>query len=102
MIRHLVCLRPTDEEAARALPRILADLGALTGEIEGFVAFAGGPNIDAEGLSPGITHLFSCDFADRAALDRYAADPRHRALGARLVEACGPGGITVYDMEIAP
>ena len=101
MIRHVVCLRPLDKAAAAGLPAVIAELAALRGEIEGFEGFAAGPNIDAEGLSPGVTHLFTCDFADRAALDRYAVDPRHQTLGAKLVEACGPGGIVVYDMEVS-
>ena len=99
MIRHVVCLTPRGAAEAAALPGVLAQIADLVGEIDGFVACLHGANLDVEGLSPGVTHLFTCDFADRAALDRYAADPRHRALGARLVEACGATGIMVYDMD---
>ena len=41
------------------------------------------------------------DIRDRAALDRYAADPGHRALGGRLVALCRDGakGILVSDIQ---
>ncbi len=101
MIRHIVCLTPRTPGDAAKLPRIMAELAALVGQVEGFSACSFGPNIDVEGKSPGVTHLFSCDFTDRAALDLYASDPRHQKLGAQLVAACGGDGITVYDMVTA-
>ena len=101
MIRHVVCLTPATPESAATLPGLMEELAALVGGIEGFRACRHGRNIDAEGLSPGVSHLFTCDFDDAAALARYADDPRHKALGARLVAACAPGGIVVYDMDVA-
>lgn len=100
MIRHVVMLRLRDDHDPAELAAALDALGKLVGKIEGFLCFAHGPNIDAEGKSPCYPHGFLCDFADRAALDRYADDPRHRAIGVRLVDLCkgGPEGIMVYDL----
>lgn len=99
MIDHIVMLSlkaPPDE----ALSAAMKDLADLTEAIDGFAAFTHGPNIDAEGKSPDYPYGFICQFQDRAALDRYAADPRHQAIGARLVAMCkgGAEGIMVYDL----
>ncbi len=101
MILHIVAcaLRP-DHDAAE-LAAVMAGLAALP--LDDFAAFHHGPNIDAEGKSPGHPYGFVCTFTDRAALDRYAADPGHRALAARLVALCAGGGdgIVVYDIAAA-
>jgi hypothetical protein len=100
MILHTVLLPlPPDHDAGEATS-VMQALAALVGRIDGFTAFAHGPNIDAEGRTPGHPYGFVCTFADRAALDRYAADPRHLALGARLVALCGGAeGILVSDID---
>lgn len=96
MIHHVVMLQSPQSEALSAVMRGLA---ALVGQIDGFEGFIHGPNIDAEDKSPNFPYGFICQMADRAALDRYAADPRHQALGAQLVALCGgAGGIMVYDI----
>ena len=99
MILHSVfcALRPDRNPAE--LAAVMAGLAALP--LDGLRAFMHGPNIDAEGKSPGHPYGFVATFTDRAALARYAADPAHRALGARLVALCSGGGdgIVVYDID---
>lgn len=100
MIAHLVAFAP-DPNRPDDLAAVMAGLSGLIGQIDGFVAFTHGPNIDLERKSQGYPYGFVCTFADRAALERYAADPRHQALGGRLVALCKDGvdGITVFDIE---
>lgn len=99
---HVVALG-LDAAPGAELAEVMAGLGALAGRIDGFDAFAHGPNVDVEGKTPDHPYAFVCTFRDRAALAAYAEDPRHRALGARLVALCGgdPDRIRVYDIETA-
>lgn len=99
MILHTVlCALAPDCDSAE-LADIMAGLGAL--DIDGFVGFSHGINVDAEGKTPRYPYGFQCTFIDRAALDRYAEDAGHRALGARLVALCegGGDGILVSDID---
>lgn len=96
MIHHVVMLQSPPSEA---LSGVMRGLAALIGQIDGFTGFSHGPNVDAEGKSPDYPYGFICTLTDRAALDRYADDPRHHVLGAQLVALCGgAGGIMVYDI----
>lgn len=99
MILHIVACALRPDYDADELAAVMAGLDALP--LDGFTAFHHGPNIDAEGKSPGHPYGFVCTFIDRAALDRYATDPGHRVLGARLVALCtrGGDGIVVYDID---
>lgn len=100
MIHHAVYLSLLDTADPAELAEVMQGLSGLVGQIDGFTAFHHGPNIDAEGKSPEARYGFIGIYDDRAALDRYAADPRHQALGARLVALCGGGGnIKVYDID---
>lgn len=102
MIHHAVYLSLSDAADPSELAEVMKGLSALVGEIEGFTAFAHGPNVDLEGKSPECHYGFHGSYDDRAALDRYARDPRHQALGARLVALCGGAErIKVYDIETA-
>lgn len=98
MILHTVLCRLKAAYDPTELRDVMAGLSGLT--IDGFFWFEHGPNVDAEGKTPQYPYGFVCAFADRAALDRYAADPAHRALGARLVALCigGAEGILVSDI----
>ena len=102
MILHAVYLSLRPDHDPGELAKVMAGLTDLVGQVPGFEGFAHGPKVDAEGKSPGHPYGFVCTFADRAALDRYAADPRHRALGGRLVALCKAGaeGIVVYDLDV--
>jgi len=98
MICHVVLLRLPEDHDAAELSAVMEGLAAL--DLPGLLSFGYGPNLDAEGLSPGYAYGFVVEFEDRAALDRYAADPGHRALGGRLVALCGGGGIFVADLDV--
>ena len=102
MILHAVYLSlPNDADLAE-LADIMDGLKSLLGEIDGFTAFYHGANIDVENSSPEAKYGFHGVYADRAALASYASDPRHQALGRRLVALCGGAdGIKVYDIETA-
>jgi len=100
MIRHAVYLSLVRNANAAELANVMQGLADLVGKVEGFVAFEHGPNLDLEGKSPEAPYGFVCTMTDADALDRYAKDPRHLALGARLVALCGDGdGIKVYDLN---
>lgn len=100
MILHAVYLSLAESADPHELADVMQSLAALVGQIDGFTAFHHGPNIDAEAKSPEAQYGFHATFSDRAALDRYAGDPRHRALGARLVVLCGGAErIKVYDID---
>ena len=78
---------------------LMNDLTNLVGQIEGFSVFHHGRNIDVEGKSLEVQYGFTCTFNDLNALQRYAIDPRHQALGAKLVALCGGvEQIKVYDI----
>ena len=99
MILHTVLCRLRPAHDPVELRDVMVGLSGL--KIDGFLWFEHGPNVDAEGKTPQYPYGFVCAFADRAALDRYAADPAHRALGGRLVALCdgGAGGILVSDIQ---
>lgn len=101
MIRHIVLLNLVQGFEPRELESVMERLASLVGDISGFVAFSHGPNRDYENKSVDYPYGFVCDFTDRAALEAYANDPRHQALGARLVTLCtgGAAGIFVADIE---
>lgn len=101
MIAHCVFLNLADDPRDTDLAEVMDALAALVGVIDGMTGFDHGPNRDFEGKSPDHRYGFIALFRDRAALMRYDRDPRHRALGARLVDLCagGAGGIVVYDLD---
>ncbi|WP_127558224.1 Dabb family protein [Nioella ostreopsis] len=100
MIEHVVMLGLKDASDLSDCRDVMEGLERLTGEIPGFLSLTHGVNIDMEGKSPGYPYGFIGRFEDRDALARYAADPRHLVLAARLVALCGGADrITVYDIE---
>ncbi len=80
---------------------VLSELADFALLLDGVLAFDFGPNRDFEGKSQGYSDGFVIRFADRAALETYAAHPTHIALGGRLCDICvgGADGITVFDLE---
>jgi hypothetical protein len=102
MILHAVYLSLPDGSDRVELADIMAGLHNLIGKVDGFTAFHHGENIDVENSSPEANYGFLGSYTDRAALATYATDPRHQALGERLVALCGgTDGIKVYDIETA-
>ncbi len=102
MIRHIVLLALPDDHDAGELAQIMDRLAALVGHLPGFIGFDHGPNRDFEDKSAQYPYGFIGTFTDTEALNTYAGDARHSALGARLVALCNGGadGIMVIDLEM--
>ena len=84
------------------LSGVIAELGAFARALPGVQGFEAGPNRDFERKTPAYPEGFVIRFEDAAALERYAVDPTHQALGAQLVAGCvgGAAGILVFDLEV--
>jgi hypothetical protein len=102
MIRHVVLVKFRADVSAEHREEIYAELRALVGKIDGLLSATFGPNVSPEGLSKGFRDGFMMDLRDADARDRYLADPRHGAAGARLVAAAEGGldGVLPFDIEI--
>ncbi|MEL6452430.1 MAG: Dabb family protein [Pseudomonadota bacterium] len=101
MIRHCVMLRLSSAVDEAELSDIMKGLSDLVADLAGCSDFVCGPNRDFENKSPDHGYGFTLDAVDAPTLARYAEDPRHKELGARLVALCegGARGIVVYDLE---
>ncbi|MFZ3583237.1 Dabb family protein [Loktanella sp. DJP18] len=99
MIDHIVLLHLKPDHDPDALIAVMAGLAGLVGQIEGFDDFRHGMNRDYEGRSPAYAYGFVGRFRDALALAAYADDPRHRALGARLIALCDD--LLVADVDSA-
>ncbi|WP_338055480.1 Dabb family protein [Shimia biformata] len=101
MIHHVVMCDLRRDADPGEWAAIMAGLAGLVGQIDGFLGFDAGRNLDFEAKSPDHDAGFICRFHDKAAVERYATDPRHVALGTRLVALCRGGGegIRVYDLD---
>lgn len=102
MLIHTVLLEPASDAAMAPILEAMNILQGLAGVLPGMLAFHHGPNRDFERKSQRYTYGFTCHFADRAALDSYAADPDHQRAGLSLVANCrnGHAGIFVSDLEV--
>lgn len=102
MIRHIVLIRFRDDVSEEHKREIYGDLRALVGQIDGLIAATFGANVSPEGLSKGFRDGFIMDLRDAESRDRYLADPRHQAAGAKLVAACEGGldGVLPFDLEV--
>ena len=102
MIRHVVMLALSDDYDADALSEIMIGLANLAGVLPGFTFFEHGLNHDFEGKSAQYPYGFICTFTAATALQSYAENAEHRALGAQLVALCkgGAAGIMVIDLEV--
>lgn len=101
MIQHIVMLSLKDDASEAELASVMAGLAALGATLEGFEGFQHGPNHDFEQKTQDYPYGFICAFADKAALDIYANNPDHQALGGRLVAMCKGGGDGIMVMDIA-
>jgi hypothetical protein len=102
MIRHIVLTRFAPETTPDEIADIYAALANLTHSLPGASGFTGGRSASPEALERGYHHGFVIDFDSWADLATYAADPRHLALGQRLVAAAMGGieGLLVLDIEV--
>ncbi len=97
MIQHIVMMTLAENADAEELASVMEGLAAL--ELPGFVGFEHGPNLDFEKLSQSYPYGFICSFEDSEALQIYADDPRHKALGSRLIALC-TDGVFVADLKV--
>ena len=102
MIRHIVLTKfqpGTPEDKIASIYQSLAD---LTETLPGAQGFKGGRSESPEQIERGYMHGFTVDFDDWNALQTYADNPDHKALGAQLVENAvgGIDGILVLDINV--
>ena len=102
MIRHIVLTRFEPEVSEERIAGIYDGLSRLTAEMPGAQNFTGGRSESPEQIERGYMHGFVIDFDSWEALQTYADDPAHKALGAQLVENAvgGIDGILVLDIDV--
>ena len=102
MLRHIVLIRFAQATRDPDRDAVLAALTGLERLIPGALAFTAGPNISPEGMARGYTHVFTADFIDEAARDRYLIHPAHLEAGQALVGASegGRDGLIVVDVSM--
>lgn len=102
MIRHIVLVKFKPDTSENQIAGLLDGLSSLTQDLPGATGFAGGKSTSPENLERGYHHGFVIDFDSWADLAAYADDPRHKALGAEIVEHAigGLDGVLVLDIEI--
>ncbi|URK89526.1 Dabb family protein (plasmid) [Rhizobium sp. RCAM05350] len=103
MIRHFVLLRFKDDVSSETKLSIYEELEALKHHVGGILAFHAGPNVSVEtDLIRGFKDVFWFDFEDEAARDAYIVEPRHQAVGARIVAHTenGSDGVVVVDVKV--
>ena len=100
MIQHIVMLRLKPDYEGAEFAAVMAGLARL--DIAGFDGFQHGPNHDVENKTPDHPYGFICRFDNLDALNLYASNPTHQALGARLCALCvgGGDGIMVMDLDV--
>lgn len=101
-LRHMVLLRFQPAIAAAQIEALFADLEALQSHLTGITAFRRFNNTSPEtAVVHGFAQGFWFDFENTAARDAYLIDAQHKAIGARLVAACGGvDGLIVVDFSL--
>lgn len=102
MIRHIVLTKFKPEVSEDRIAEIYTGLAGVAEVLPGAGNFTGGRSESPEQIERGYMHGFVIDFDDWAALETYAQDERHKALGAQLVENAvgGIDGILVLDLDV--
>ncbi|MEM1361766.1 MAG: Dabb family protein [Pseudomonadota bacterium] len=102
MIRHIVLTQFTPHTPEAKIAQIYAELAAVAEKLDGAFGFTGGRSESPEKIERGYMHGFVIDFDDWAALERYAQNAEHQALGQQLVDNAvgGIDGILVLDLEV--
>ncbi|UWR22021.1 Dabb family protein [Sulfitobacter sp. S190] len=102
MIRHIVLTKFKPDVPESAIAQIYGDLSQLVSDMPGAQGFTGGRSQSPEQIERGYNHGFVIDFDDWEALQQYADHPRHKALGAQLVEHAKGGidGLLVLDIDV--
>ena len=104
MIRHIVLTKFKPDTSEAIISDIYNGLSAVADALPGAKGFTGGRSESPEQIERGYMHGFVIDFDDWDALQTYADNPDHKALGGRLVENAvgGIDGILVLDLPVAP
>lgn len=102
MIRHIVLTKFKPETPEAKIAEIYGGLAALTDKLPGAQGFTGGRSESPEQIERGFMHGFVIDFDSWEALQTYAENPEHQALGGQLVENAvgGIDGLCVLDLDV--
>jgi hypothetical protein len=102
MIRHIVLTKFSPETPEDKIAEIYAGLSALADKLPGAQNFTGGRSESPEQIEHGYMHGFIIDFDSWDALQNYADNPEHQALGGQLVANAvgGIDGILVLDLDV--
>lgn len=102
MIRHIVLTKFKPEVSEKTIRSIYAGLAALADKLSGAANFTGGRSESPEKIERGYMHGFVIDFDSWDALQHYADNEEHKALGSQLVANAvgGADGILVLDLDI--
>ncbi len=102
MIRHIVLTRFKPETSQETISGIYSGLSALAEKLPGAGGFTGGRSESPEQIERGYMHGFIIDFDSWDALQNYAANDEHKALGGQLVANAvgGIDGILVLDLDV--
>ena len=101
MLKHCVFLNFKTEISESEQFDIFEGLSMLKDQIEGWVEFEYGNNLDFEHKSADYNSGFIASFENRQALLEYNEHPEHALLGSKLVSMCKGGhqGIIVFDIQ---
>ncbi|WP_299655496.1 Dabb family protein [uncultured Tateyamaria sp.] len=102
MIRHIFLTKFKPETPEDRIAEIYAGLSALADTLPGAQSFTGGRSESPEQIERGYMHGFVIDFDSWDALQSYADNPEHQALGGQLVANAvgGIDGILVLDLDV--
>ena len=102
MIRHIVLTKFKPETSNETIADIYDGLAALTEALPGARNFTGGRSESPEQIERGYMHGFVIDFDSWEALQTYADNEAHKALGGQLVANAvgGLDGILVLDLNV--
>lgn len=102
MIRHIVLTKFKPETTEDKIAEIYAGLSALADKLPGAQNFTAGRSESPERIERGYMHGFVIDFDSWDALQNYADNEEHKALGGQLVANAvgGIDGLLVLDLDV--
>ena len=102
MIRHIVLTKFKPDASEETIKGIYNGLAALADRLPGAANFTGGRSESPEQIERGYMHGFVIDFDSWDALQTYADNEEHKALGGQLVANAvgGIDGILVLDLDV--
>jgi len=102
MIRHIVLTKFKPDVSEDTIRGIYDGLAAVAEKLPGAANFTGGRSESPEQIERGYMHGFVIDFDSWDALQAYADNAEHKALGGQLVAHAvgGIDGILVLDLDV--